>query len=122
MSGRRSKTKGKRGERRAARILREALGLTDEIHRTDQGWGATGPDVDGSPWWVEAKEQLRPNIWKALEQAQENSRAANDPRPTLVIAHRTQRTGVKGQTVVVMEPAVFIALVQASRGVAPTED
>ncbi len=41
-------------------------------------------DVDGTPWWVEAKHQQCPNIWAAMAQAV----AATDGRPPLVVAKR----------------------------------
>lgn len=59
------------------------------------------PDVDGTPWWVEAKHQKRPNILAAVEQAED----ASDGRPVLVVVKRDRRA-----TVVTMTLETFEAL------------
>jgi hypothetical protein len=42
------------------------------------------PDVEGTPYWVEAKHQKCPNLWAALAQADD----ARDNRKPLVVARR----------------------------------
>lgn len=77
--------KGHNFERYVARRLREVWpeakrGLT-------QSRGATTPDVDGTPWWIECKTGKRVNVRKAFEQARRDSHAAmNSSRPVIVIA------------------------------------
>lgn len=59
------------------------------------------PDVDGTPWWVEAKHQKCPNLWAALSQAEE----ATDQRVPLVVARRNG-----GAEVAVMRLEAFLVI------------
>jgi hypothetical protein len=46
--------------------------------------------VEGTPWFVEAKEGKTHRIWAAVRQAVEARDAAKDDRPIVVISHRTR--------------------------------
>ena len=85
MGGKHSRDKGKRGERAIANRFKE-LGF-DKAHR---GWqsraGTDACDVEGTPYWVEVKFHKKVNYRAALRQAVEDSTAAGDPRPPLVVA------------------------------------
>lgn len=59
------------------------------------------PDVDKTPFWVECKHGKCPNLWRAIEQAQE----ATDGRPPLVIARRNG-----GKELAVLEVDAFIQI------------
>ena len=87
--------KGKRGERRAVKILEYIY--PNARRSANQSSGAIQPDVDGTPWWVEAKEGKSPRIKAAFEQAENDREEAGDKRPSLVIAHFTN-----GPTLAVM--------------------
>ena len=69
-----SKQKGKRNEQQVAKYLREALPtIAEKIHR--RGWQQVDdpdlPDIDlGGIFHVEAKCGARPNVARALRQAQ----------------------------------------------------
>jgi hypothetical protein len=87
--GKASREKGKRGERRAAEILSIFWpGARREAGQCRKGSDA--PDVNGTPFWVEAKEAVVPNAWRALEQALVAREAGKDPRVPLLILHRTR--------------------------------
>ena len=88
-AGRRSKAKGKKWEK----VLRDALRLIfgDHIYNADQSWigGADaeeGADVDGTPFWFEAKHEKSPSVWAALRQAETMQATKGDRRPPVVIA------------------------------------
>lgn len=66
-------------------------------------------DVEGTPWWIELKHRILPNLWAALLQASTDS----DGRPPLVIARRNG-----GPDVVVMLLDDFMRLAVASSGMA----
>lgn len=70
-------------------------------------------DVEGTPFWVEAKHKKCPNIWAALQQAKD----ATDGRPTLVIARRNQAApGDGAPELAAMYLADFIALLTELEG------
>jgi hypothetical protein len=93
--GKSSREKGKRGERRAVKFYERTY---PDAHRsTDQARDARHCDVEGTPFWVEAKEGKRPSIWAALRQAIEDRKTAGNHRPIHVFAHLTN-----GPTVIVM--------------------
>ena len=70
-AGRRSRNKGKRGEREAAGLIAEALGVVAQRGYHQARGGQEAPDVvvEGAPLWVEVKRQKRPNIPAAIAQA-----------------------------------------------------
>lgn len=86
-----SRDKGVRGELYARDLLRDA-GYTS-AYRTGNQWGdAKVPDVDGSPYWVEAKHGKSPPIWPAVEQALRDRKAADtEERPILIYARKNNR-------------------------------
>lgn len=71
--GRRSKRKGARGEREVATLLREAFpehaGTIKRGFQSRYG-GPVEPDVVFPGWHLEVKRQQRPNIKRALLQAE----------------------------------------------------
>ena len=85
-----SRNKGKRGELLAVHLLQE---LWPNAHRSAaQGAGGhIAPDVDGTPFWVESKIGLRPNLIAAMEQAlrERDNAAVEFNRPPMVVTHRT---------------------------------
>lgn len=83
-----SRAKGVRGELHVRDLL--SLLWPEAIRGASQGGGAQYPDVDKTPFWVESKNAVLPNIWRAMEQAVTDARAAKDPRPAVVVAHRTR--------------------------------
>ena len=98
--------KGSRWERELASRLREKL--YPDAHR-GIGQARSGGevcDVEGTPWWIEAKAGRATNVWAALRQARE----ATDGRPPLVVAKR-DREGV----VVCLALEDFEALILAQR-------
>ena len=100
MSGRRSRDKGAVFERRLATTFRA---IWPDARR---GIGQTRfagevPDVEGTPYWVEAKRQKRPNINAAVAQA----RKATDGRPILVVTKRDREP-----TLVTMDLCTFLRL------------
>lgn len=111
--GARSRRKGAAYERELANRWRDS-GLWPEARR-GVGQARSGgevPDVDGTPFWIEAKCQARPNVYAALEQAEE----ATDGRTPIVVACRREK-GAPGRaaTVVVMRMEAFEALVSAAK-------
>lgn len=80
-NGRRSRAKGKTWEREVAKLLRPVFG--EHVKRGFQSRsGRDGADVEGSPFWVEAKHGRLVNVRAALAQALK----ATDGRPPLVVA------------------------------------
>lgn len=53
--------------------------------RSGRRIGKTPPDVEGTPWWVEAKHTRRGNIVGALRQAETERREAGDDRPCIAV-------------------------------------
>lgn len=73
--GKPSRDKGKRGEREAAKALRDT-GLFPHAQRSYHQSRDGGDEADlenTGPLWVEVKRQKRPNIHAALAQAIEES-------------------------------------------------
>jgi len=83
-----SRAKGVRGELHARDLV--ALLWPEAIRGASQGAGAQYPDVDKTPLWIESKNGVIPNVWRAMEQAVSDARSCKDPRPPVVIAHRTR--------------------------------
>jgi hypothetical protein len=101
--GRSQRDKGKRGERRAVRLLSKVY--PDARRSANQAGGPLQPDVEGTPWWVEAKEGAAPRIWAAYAQAEDERQAAGSNKPPLVIAHKTN-----GPTLATLGAKHFIRL------------
>jgi hypothetical protein len=79
--GRRSRRKGKTWERELAALLRPLFG--EHVKRGLQSrCGRDGCDVEGTPFWLEAKHGKLVNVRAALRQALE----ATDGRPAVVVA------------------------------------
>lgn len=89
--GRKSRNKGKRGERELANILKER-GYTD-ARRGQQYSGKTGEaDVVGIPGYhIEVKRVEQFHLWDALEQSTSDARAGEIP---IVIHRKNQRPWV----------------------------
>ena len=79
MSGRRSRDKGKRGEREVVQAMRIA-GF--DARRCFQSRAGTDEcDVEGLPYWCEVKRGRRVNLRGAIAQSKEDT----DGRPWLVV-------------------------------------
>lgn len=85
--GKRSRTKGARGEREVVELLR-AIYATVKRGLTQTRGGPDASDVEGSPYWIEVKIGQRPNILAAMEQAC----ADTDGRPPVVFTRRDGET------------------------------
>jgi hypothetical protein len=88
MMGKASRDKGKRGELRAVKLLQHIYPKAERS--ANQSSGASEPDIRGTPWWLETKEEGRHNIWAAVRQAITERDAAGDTRPVLVLSKRTR--------------------------------
>ena len=79
-TGRKSRNKGKAGERAVAKLFREVMGM-----ETRRGWQAaqatTACDVEGTPWWLEVKRHKKVPIRPSYAQAVNDS----DGRPPVVV-------------------------------------
>jgi len=80
--GKRSRTKGKAFELLAVHELQEIYGPNVKRGIGQARAANEVPDIDGTPWWVEAKHRQRPNIPAALAQAMKDS---GGRRPALAI-------------------------------------
>jgi len=69
----RSRNKGAAGERELIEYLQAQLPKLTLKRSTQAAGGTTYADIEGSPWWIECKRQVRPNIRAALQQASEAS-------------------------------------------------
>lgn len=104
--GRLSRRKGKAWERELAALLRPVFG--DHVARCFQSRsGRDGCDVEGTPFWVEAKHGRLVNVRAALKQALD----ATDGRPVAVVAKDDRSTPI-----VVMRLEDWIAMVCERRG------
>lgn len=79
MSGKMSRDKGKRGEYEARDFLKRWFPEARRGANQSRN-GADAADVEGTPFWVEAKLGAKPNVRAALEQAKK----ATDYRAVLV--------------------------------------
>lgn len=80
MSGRRSQRKGRRFEQEIARALRPVWSRARRGIGQARSAGEV-PDVDGTPFWIEAKHRARISIAAAWRQA----RDASDGRPPAAV-------------------------------------
>lgn len=88
--GRRSKQKGKRGEREVANILKR---YGYEARRTAQYCGSTGDasDVIGlEGYHIEVKNVERLNLWKAIEQSTHDAMEAGKNETPVVVFKRSR--------------------------------
>lgn len=99
--GKRSREKGACFERAVAIVMR---GLYPSARRGigQARSGGEVPDVDGTPWWVEAKHRRRVSVMAAWRQATD----ARDERPALVVTRED-----RGPTLVTMAIEDFVRLV-----------
>lgn len=82
MSGRRSRQKGKRGEREACEALLDVLpGLQRQFGQSRKANEACDIDGPNNPFWIEVKRQKVPNIRAAYQQAIDEAKGR---RPVLV--------------------------------------
>lgn len=97
--GARSRRKGATWERDVRDLFR-AAGFTNAERGAQQSRaGDAMADVEGTPWWVEAKVGQRIDVIGALRQAE----AATDGRPVLAVCKRNAATGKGG-------PEVFVSM------------
>lgn len=108
-----SRRKGASYERELAKRWRDS-GLWPDAQRGigQARAGSEVPDVEGTPFWVEAKRRKRHNILAAMKQAEE----ASDGRSALVVARWDGQTA--DEALVVMRLHTFEDLV---RGMLPRE-
>ncbi len=90
MSGLRSRRKGAGFERAIANRWAESIYPDAKRGLVQSRSAKEGPDVEGTPWWVECKAGKSPRLWAALAQAQ----AATDGRPCVVVAKRDRQQPV----------------------------
>lgn len=100
--GKSSRDKGKRGEYRWRDWLRA---FWPAAARGAQFSGPKYCDVEGTPYWIEAKEGKRVRLRDAMKQAERDT----DGRPPIVLAHDT-----RGQDWVVMRPDTLAVLLEAA--------
>ena len=105
--GKWSKTKGAAFERKVAQMM-QCLYPNAKRGIGQARSASEVADVDGTPWWIEAKAQHRVSIHAAIAQA----RAATDGRPILVVSKNDPETGEKSEILVTLDFAVFIELLQ----------
>jgi hypothetical protein len=115
-----SRRKGAAWQAELARRWREN-GTFGEAHstqgaqvRSGRRLGKTPPDIDGTPFWCEAKHTRACNPVGALKQAEAERAFADDPRPAIAVV-RPHRTGA-AQAVVSMRVETFELLIAASNG------
>ena len=105
MGGRSSRVKGHRFERELAITFRELYG--ESVKRGFQSRnGAESPDVDGLPFWVEAKRGKKTYPMAALAQAEEA--CADDGRPPVAVCRNDQDT----DAVVVLRLSTFLDILK----------
>lgn len=111
--GARSRRKGATWERDLAARLQGVAGWDTRRGIGQARSGGEVCDVEGTPWWIEAKVGKRPNLYAALAQADE----ATDGRAPVVIARINGFGGQPTQDVVVMRLADWIVLAEGSNAV-----
>lgn len=107
--GRASKAKGKRYEKEIADLLSKYFPGAKPGRQQTGPRDKFLPDVNGCDFWVECKSQKRTNPKAALEQAEQEAKDANDPRPGLVFAKDPPVAGKKNEFVC-MRPETLLAL------------
>ena len=96
MSAKSAKAKGRRLQNLTRDLLREAFSSLEEDDIKSQTMGMPGEDIVLSPaarkiikYSFECKNKERLDLWKSLEQAEENS---EDRTPVLVIKRNRSKT------------------------------
>ena len=105
------RTKGLRFERELCRRLRDLYG--SGVKRTIQSRGGSkdGPDVDGTPWFIEAKVGAAPSPRRALLQAEAAAEERQDPRPCIAVCKWDSEGGGKApDELVTMRWSTFMQL------------
>lgn len=103
-----SRTKGANFERQIAAKLREIFPGAKRGYQA-RGAAQDGCDVEGTPYWCEAKTGKAPRLWPAWQQAC----AESDGRAPIVVAHRDQAVvGEGGQTIVIMDLDQWLGLLE----------
>ena len=116
--GRLSRTKGKVWQARLAKRWRDqglwicARSTQGEQTRSKRRLGPVPPDIDGTPFAVEAKHEDRPRLLAALKQSEAEALARGDKRPPVAVV-RPHGSGAS-DAVVVMRLPVFEALCSAA--------
>ena len=110
MSAKSAKAKGRRLQNLTRDLLREAFSSLEEDDIKSQTMGMPGEDIVLSPaarkiikYSFECKNKERLDLWKSLEQAEENS---EDRSPVLVIKRN------RSKTYAVIELDCFIDLIK----------
>lgn len=114
--GARSRRKGAGFEREVAEHLRPVWPAAKR--GLGQARDARGlADVEGTPYHVQCKHGLQPNIVAALAQADRDRDAPGDKRPALVVTRRD-----RGDTLVTMRLGDFVQLARdaSARPVCPS--
>lgn len=105
MSGKSSRNSGHGFERKTASAIRH---LWPEARRVPQYEAkGQGPDVDGTPYWIECKFGLSPPIRGAVLQAKEKT----DGRPILAVTKKKHE-----ETLVTMTWSHWLELMEAKYG------
>ena len=116
--GKANRSCGQRHERAVKDKLKE---LFPEAKRSIQSRGGTADaqDVEGTPFAVECKHQISPNILAALAQADlasytvtEEGTKLTDPRPPVAITRRKKSKHYQGKDIVTMKFEDWIDLVK----------
>ena len=101
--GKRERTKGAVFEREVANLMR-SIGYADAKRGIGQARsGGEVPDVDGTPWWIEAKHRKAIDVHGAYQQGAD---ASDDRREVLAVTKRD-----RGEVLVTMSFATFARLV-----------
>jgi hypothetical protein len=117
--GARSRVKGAAWQAELARRWREsglwplAASTQGAQTRSGRGIGLTPPDVEGTPFAVEAKHEKRANPIAALVQSEREAGERGDARPAIAVV-RPHGTGADG-AVVIMKLPVFELLAEAAQ-------
>ncbi len=100
------RTKGHGFERYVANKLKHLF--PDARRGIDQTQAGTQPDVEGTPFWVEAKHWAAPpSPWKVFQQAVDKMAVVGDCRPPLIVVRRT-----RGFTYWALKEEDFLALLE----------
>jgi hypothetical protein len=111
-----SRRKGRKWQAELAKRWRD-LGLWIAARSTQgeqRAYGALGADVEGTPFYVEAKHRRAAQPLQALRQAEDEAFERNDARPCIAVV-REHGTGPDG-AVVVMRIGTFETLAESFRG------
>jgi hypothetical protein len=104
--GKKSRTKGSAYEREIANKMK-AIWPDARRGGHDQSGPMGRPDVDGTPYWIEAKRYarvLRSTILNAFAQADAAADRASDDRPTLVVTRSDREQSQVHFSVVKVRP------------------